>query len=644
MWSSLLSDVVLGGLSAGATAGIAAAGALVLAGLYLLKLRRRRVLVSFSPLWTSQFGERRYQRWARRLRRWMSLLLQLVFLGLVVVAAADPRPAGSDRAGRDIVILVDRSASMSAVDEPGTRLGRARQAANELISGLGAGDRAMVISFASGVTAESGFETDGGRLRAATAAIGPSEEPGDLTRALAFAAAALRGRAHPTVVLMTDGGFPPDQRQQVAWTPAADGVSLAGIDVRQVLVGRRRNNVALLSFAARRSPGDATSVEAALVVQNFRATPSRVLVEITAGPDRIPVERVRLSLGPGERRRHLLSDVGAASPELEARLLPAEGGNADDLAVDDRAFALVPGLTRLKILRVGGANLFLDGALLSLGDSVAVRRLSAAAAEASRATWPSYDAVIFDSVAPTPAPTTGRFLYLDPQGPGSPMAVRGTLVEPVLSEVKRGHPLLRQLTLADVNIAEARRLVLEPGDVTVASSLGAPLMATRTRPGLRAVVVAFDVRRSDLPMRSAFPLLLANALGYLADKDTSETLSFATGRNAHVAVGASRQTMTVVDPAGGATTRTAFADSIDFPITRTGFYRIDSRLTVPANLSDAVESDTEPVKNLTLGGRALAPPDPPRKGPRRALWMMALVAAVALTLFEWCSYHRRWTV
>jgi len=181
----------------------------------------------------------------------------------------------------------------------------------------------------------------------------------------------------------------------------------------------------------------------------------------------------------------------------------------------------------------------------------------------------------------------------------------------------------------------------------VAASLGAPLVAVRARPGLRSVVVAFDVRRSDLPMRSAFPLLLVNALGYLADKEASETLSFATGRNARVAVAAGTQTMTVVDPAGSATTRAAFANSIDFPITRVGFYRLDfmdSRQAVPANLSDAVESDTEPVKNLTLGGRALAPPDPPRKGPRYPLWVIALVAAVALTLFEWWSYHRRWTV
>lgn len=651
MWS-LFSELTLTGLSTGAAGAIAAVGAGLFTGLYLLKLRRRRVVVSFSPLWMPQFGERRYQRWARRLRRWLSLLLQLMFLALVLVAAADPRPAGVGGAGRHVVILIDRSASMSARDEPGTRLGRARQLANDFVVGLDGADRAMVVSFAAGVTAESGFEADAGRLRSATAAITPSEEPGDLTRALLFATAALRGRARPTLLLITDGGFPGDQRQQVSWTATGPGVSLAGLDVRALAVGRRRHNVALLSFAARRAPADPSSAQAALVIQNFSERPAAVLVEITAGTEKTPVERVRLQLGPGERRSHLLADVGAPNAELEARLVPTGGGgdsdsgdsDGDDLALDDRAFAVVPGVTRLKILRVGGPNLFLDGALLSLGDMVEVRRVSAAAVETTRGEWASFDTVIFDGVAPSPAPTNGRYLYLNPDGPGSPLAVRGKLVEPVLSDVKRGHPLLRQLTLADVNIAEARRLVPEPGDVAVASSLGAPLIAARVRAGLRAVILAFDVRRSDLPMRSAFPLLLTNAMTFLADKESVETSSFSTGGTARIKVG-QRGPITVVDPTGASTSRPITGDTLDLPITRVGFYHLLPELSVAANLSDASESDVAPAKApLTLGDRALAPPEPPQRRSQRPLWMLAALAAAALTLFEWLSYHRRWTV
>src|SRR5437899_1623047 len=160
-----LAGWVLSGLSAGAGAAIALGGAAALTGLYLLKLRRRRVVVPFAPLWIPQGGDRRSERWARRLRRWLSLAVQLALFGLILLAAAAPVPAAADRAGRSLLILIDRSASMSASDEPGTRLGAARARAQALVAGMAAADRALIASFAAGVTAESGFESDPARLR-----------------------------------------------------------------------------------------------------------------------------------------------------------------------------------------------------------------------------------------------------------------------------------------------------------------------------------------------------------------------------------------------------------------------------------------------------------------------------------------------
>src|SRR5215510_4929360 len=127
-------DLVLWGLGSGATAAVAAAGAAALTGLYLLRLRRRRVIVAFAPLWLEHAGERRSEVWARRLRRWLSLAVQLVIFALILLAAADPRPATADRAGRSVVVLVDRSASMSATDEPGSRLHAARARADALVA------------------------------------------------------------------------------------------------------------------------------------------------------------------------------------------------------------------------------------------------------------------------------------------------------------------------------------------------------------------------------------------------------------------------------------------------------------------------------------------------------------------------------
>lgn len=629
-WAGL----ALQGLPAGAAAGLAVAGLVALTGLYLLRPRRRRVVVAFAPLWVPAAGERGAERWARKLRRWLSLALQLAIFGLLLTAAADPRPAAAEKEGCTIVVLVDRSASMSATDEPGTRLGAARAGARAFLAGLGTRDRALVAAFAGDVTAETGLETDPERLTLAVAGIEPSEEPADLPRALTFAASVVRGRPHPTIVLVSDGAFSDDARR---------GASLEGIDARWIRVGRRARNVGLLSFAARRLPADPASVEAAVTVRNFADAPAAVTLEITAGAARAPVERVRLDLGPRATLRHVLPDVAATDPRLEARLVPADGQPADDLAADDRAFAAVPGLERRRVLRVGAPDLYLDGALLSLGAAVKVDRVSADAAESTRARWSDYDAVIFDGVAPSPAPERGRFLYLAPTGPGSPFAARGAVNAPVISDVRRAHALMKQLDLSDVNVAQAPRLALAAGDVAVASSFGVPLVIARERPGLRVAALAFDPRRSDLPMRPAFPLLLANAIGWLGGGAAHEVMPALVGGTARVPVAAGAAHVEVRDPSGARASWPVEGDVVEIPVRHAGFYEVGAAV-VAANLGDAVESDTTPPAALVLAGRALPPPDPPIGRGRRPIATWALLAAAALLLFEWVSTHRRWTV
>jgi len=636
---------VFGGLSGTTAATAAVAAGVVLTGLYLLKLRRRRVLVPFAPLWLPAGGERRSERLARRLRRWLSLLVQLVFVALILLAAADPQSETIDRSGRSLLILIDRSASMAATDEDahGTRLAKAHTIARELATGLGGADRAMVATFASGVTAETGFETDAARLGAAVDRVAPSEEPGDLGRALDFAGAVLRGRPRPTLILVSDGAFAPDDLARAA----APG-RLAGVDVRFARVGKRADNLALLSFAARRYPADPSSVEAAVVVHSFRDRASDVTLEITAGADARIVDRARLHLGPHERLRHVLPDVAAPDTRLVARLVDA----GDDLAIDDRAYAIVPGIARARVLRVGDPDLFLDGALLSLGDSVNVHRRNARDLEATRASWSHYDAVIFDGVVPSPAPVSGHFIYLDPHGAASPFAERGVVRDPIITDAKKGHALLRHVSLADLNIGEAHRLALMPGDEAVASALNAPLIIARARPELRMVTLAFDVRRSDLPMRAAFPLLISNALGWLGAPAASESASLRTGRSLRVMLpegsGPHHAEAGVTDPRGVTRAVAAQAGAIEIPIAHPGFYRLATSSgparTLAANLADPTEADTTPAEHLTVAGRTLQPPDPPVRRPRRPIWWWAIVAAAALSLGEWWTYHRRWTV
>jgi VWA domain-containing protein len=569
-------SLVAGALSARAVAAVAGSGGAAIVALYLLRLRRRRVPVAFSALWPGGDGDGRAARRAQSLRHGLSLVLALVTFAALLLGAANPSRAPVDGGGRTIVVLIDRSASMSATDEPGTRLAAAKAEAGALIAGLSAFDRALVASFAADAERETGFDSDQAHLTEAIGRIRASDEAGDLPRALAFASAALRGRPRPTVVLVSDGGFADDQL----------GSAPEGVDIRFLPVGRRANNIGIVSFGARRELGDPASVEMSLRVASFRREGATVPIELWT--DGRLVARRTVSLSPGQTAPVMLREVIARGAVVEARLV-AE----DDLASDNRAIATIPALPQRRVLRVGGADLFLDGALLSLGRNVTVERLSAKDADRAVAAAARYDLVILDGVTPSIPPQTGRFLIFDPAGEGSPFAARGTVPDPVLdpASVRRDHPLMRGLDLSDVNIAEARRLVPATGDLTLAGSFAVPLMIARERLGLRLAALAFDPRRSDLPMRPAFPLLVANALEWASGASPADE----------------------APPSASASGR------------------------------DARESDTAPVRNLRLGGRALAPPDPPARRRRRDAATSSLVLAALLLLAESVTYHRRWT-
>lgn len=620
------------GLSTSGVLALGAAGGVMLTALYLMKRRVPRIVVPFVGPWLQTASDGPAHRWGHHLRRLGSLLVQLMVFGSILGAAAAGPEAGDERRAstggapeaRTVALVIDRSASMQAGPRGMTRMAQARAAAAGIIAGLGRHDRAIVVAYASDAGARTGVERDRGRLAAAVNSIEASDEPGNLPAALDFAATVLRGHPHPTIVIVGDGGGG-DVRD-----PAA-AAAVRGLDLRFVPVGHPGRNVAFLAFSARRQPADPSSADLSLVLGSFQDSATDLQVVVTAGPNHIPVARQRLHLDPHARVARTLVGVPVPDARIEARLEHP----GDDLPLDDRAFAVVPEPARLSVIAIGPPDLYLEGALLSLGPSVTVEHLPPGAVEATRSRWPVADAVIFHGVVPPLEPATrGRFLYLAPRGPNSPWRAASTtdsggeVRAPVVSHVMRDHPLVRGVSLVDLNVLHAHRLSPRPGDTVVVASDGVPLLIARDRPGARAVALAFDPRRSDLPLRSAFPLWLSNALTWLAERPEAEALSWPTGRT--VRVGPAAATLTL-DRAGF---HTVAADPHAPP------------LQVAANLVSAEESDLTVHRELRVGGRVLPRPDPPPPQPGRRPHpvVVALLFALALGTVEWVTFHRRLTV
>lgn len=609
--------------------------------LYVLKLRRRRVEVPFANLWQRVLRERETTALWRKLRRLLSLVVQLVLLLLILLAVGDPRLAAS-QSGRSVALLLDTSASMQAKDGAGgrARLEEAKDAARRLVRGLGPADHAMLLTIDGRPAPRTGLTNDDRELLRAIDEVTATDTPGDVAGALRLAADVLRGRPSPELVLISDGAFDDAALARVRTSgeaPAALGeIDLRGVALKHQPVGASGDNVGLTAFAVRRYRANQTAYEVLAELTSFSDKPKTVKLELVQDGEVVEVETIALE--PGERVQRLYPNLAGEGTRLEARL---ETG--DVLAVDDHAYALLPPRRKLKVLLVTVGNLFLEGALL-LDENLEVEKLPPAAWDAARAA--RYDAVVLDGFVP-PEPPRTHALYLDPRGPHSPFDARGEITAPLVTEVAEKHPLMRWVTLRDLNISRAVAFRLRPGDVAVASSLRQPIVVAREDGGLKRVALGFDIRRSDLPMRVAFPVMVVNALDWFAGADTGLMAAYPTGQPWRLQAPAGVTELEVRGPDGQHGRAPVHDGRATFYGSRAGYYEARSAAgawSFAANLQSPVESRVQPRTSLTVSGHALEPPTPGRLGLKRALWPYLVALALVICLIEWWTYNRRVTV
>ena len=627
----------------------------VVVGLYILKLRRRPVPVPFSPLWSRILRDKDATSLFSRLKRILSLLLQLLLLALLVLALGDPRTAIEVVKGRNLVVLVDTSASMFAAeggsDKGRPRIDLAKDELKKLVRGLGASDRMLVAAMDSVVTPLSPMTGDPGRLDGAIEDLHASDCRADLSRGLRFAVDTLRGVKEPEIVVISDGDLGEAR-------DALGPVHLGDVKLSFVPVGKGKRNVAITQFSVRRYPLDKARYEVMLEVANLGDQDEQV--ELSLLGDGVLVDFTKLNIKGGEKLPRFYPNLGGASQRLEAsiKLATPDQPTHDELAVDDHAYAVLPERRRTKVLAVTPGNTYLEAALL-LDEYLEVTTVSPHELVDALGKG-KYDVAIFDGVTPSLKPGLPT-LYLDPHGNDGPVKVGAEIKDPAFDKLERKHPILRWTALDNVGIAYASKLIPNEGDKIVGASSAGPILVSGSRQGTKFVVLSFDVRQSDFPLRIAWPVFLLNTINWFVEEDAEYFSSFKTGDVWHVPAPLGVvNSATLIDPEQKKHVVPIQEGRAVFFGTRAGFYRLQAPNGSPAafnadgtrradvvfaaNMVDPVESAIEPRPQLTVDGKQAGQVEGFHAGVRRELWIYLLIAAAVITALEWATYHRRITV
>jgi hypothetical protein len=375
-----------------------------------------------------------------------------------------------------------------------------------------------------------------------------------------------------------------------------------------VTVGTARDNIAILHFAARALPASPETFEILAEVANFSAQPWTGNLEVSLNGRLLDVRP--FTLAAGERKSSVFPTV-VEKPGV-GKLIAHVAASDDALPLDNVAYALLPREPIRKVLLVTQGNWFLEK-LLAADVRLRFELLAPEAYQPAMAA--NFDAVILDDQPVAALPESRNFLYLKQ----SPFATGGPALEqPIVTDADSQHPALRLASLEHVSFARAVEMAIprEPGAWKFEAPLrfgDHPLLIAGERGSQRVTALAFGLTDSDLPLRVAFPLLMANTIHWLA--------------GGGAVAGEDNQTIGQSDNQ------------------RNGFHEVKaedgSAAWVAVNTFDERESDLRLVKGEAASGGVVRAPRVVLGG--WPLWPWLALAAALLFTGEWWLFHRRQT-
>jgi hypothetical protein len=329
-------------------------------------------------------------------------------------------------------------------------------------------------------------------------------------------------------------------------------------------------------------------------------------------------------------------------------------GPKDKLPVDDKASVVVGSSEGVKLLVVskesgfGKLNYFMEKALTAMkGMSIIVMPPDQFLKEwdqKGQQAVDTYDAVVFDEVAPIAWPDGGAmFMGAMPPVPGF-VKEEKNLEFPQVLDWDISHPIMRYVNFGNVTVAKAQAWKVPKTARVVVEGAGGPLVSAFETDRIRVVGVAFDGFSSDWALRPSWPLFLRNTIPWLAEVSPRRR---PTAQKTGEPMGTDRADLFKPDGNVERGIELSLENSVFIKGTeKAGLYYLRGIPSEPdgrpyaVNLSSRTESDNAAQGSLRIAEKELTS-RPEAVEAKREIWRDLVLAAAALLLLEWWVYHRR---
>jgi len=457
-----------------------------------------------------------------RRRRWLrepwALAAQILFLLFLIFALANVRWCSvSD--SRRVAIVMDASIwSQVQLQGQSPLIAQVRADTHRILNSLPNTDEVLLLRAEADAAPALPFSQDRSAQLRAVALTRASSINADVPRALEAAKSALAGSNRALLVYVGPGMLDEQQerrfeqfRQEIE--PGDGSGNHPQFLVRLVGDSTMFKNRGITRLALQRDAMLPSHWHLLTQLKNYGSERTNVTLKLSVGGEALLHHEI--SLSPGE-----LTGIKDDFSTDQGGLLQAELSPADDLQADDRAIVYVPPFKPIRVAVLTARSAFENELrpVLSANPYLMVEFVRPGAT-----LKPQPDIEIFDGGDPSAATSVNSIYFVKGKQRASSRAVRVANWNPQ-------HPVTRWVRTHDVTVRNPAALSVRPTDAVLASGDGQPampLIVAREENKHRMLIIGFDPDNSNFPQQSAFPLLMAGSVEWLAHpvEDVSDSLA-----------------------------------------------------------------------------------------------------------------------
>ena len=600
---------------------------------YFLKLKRPRLEVPSLVLWKQVLNDNRVNSPFQRFKRNILLILQLILLTLLILAAMQPFFKGGADDIRNTPILIDCSASMSALDKRGgiSRLEAAKRTAQEIIDGLLKDQQVCLIAFAKSSRKLTGFTNNKRVLTDALNSIQIQDVPSDIEDAMRMVQALSRSQPFDEVLLLSDGNFPAETAFDLPFS------------LKYQRLDQAAPNTGITALNARHAGKGAWDVFVS--VETSSSEPLIATIEIMQDGQRIGLPQdVTVSNDSAQR---LAFDVAVdATSTIEVRL---KTDGFDSLGTDNIAYLNLSAGRKLWVY----VPTSLDGYRNAFRKNEDVRLFPKMGQKDTEET--DFDLVITENLKDIDRQAAVTMVVgqipSDLGGLVSTDDQSGTSV----IDWQRNTPMLKFVELTDLVVLDnpTSKEDVREGDYenlgyeTLAYGERGPLILRKLEGEREQFFMLFHSDRSTLPYRVGFPIMLTNLVQLAMDKSgLAEIRGNQTGVLPKLAyIPETKYRITGPGQFEKELTTDEHGLLFGVPAVRVGHYEVregsDIKERVGVSLLNSHESTLATVEKIRFNEDITVEASAVPLRVDKSLWPVLAILALIMLAVEWWFYQRR---